>query len=352
MDLSAPVWFFLLPAVAAVVILHTVGSRPAALRFSSTAHARRTKASLRQRLRFLPLALRVVCLVLLTAALARPQKGTEHIRDVSKGIAIEMVVDRSGSMKAEMMHQGEQLTRLDVVKLVFKEFVTGNDDGLDGRGNDLIGMIAFAGYADTVCPLTLAHGALLRFADTVKLATRRHEDGTAIGDAVALAAARLKTVAESLTRQGGDVDRDYEIKSKIIILLTDGQNNRGKRGVEEAAKLAADWGIKIYAIGIGGGEGVMTVPTVFGPFKRAVGGGVDEATLRLLAETTNGAFYLAEDAESLRGIYQKIDQLERSEFESIRYVDYQERFKPFALSALGLLALEIFLLCTVFRKIP
>ncbi len=324
------------------------------LMFSTTLNAARAGRSLRQRLLVLPLFLRLAALILMAVALARPQQGKEQVRDLSKGIAIEMVVDRSGSMRAEMEYEGQQLTRLEVVKKVFQQFVSGDGRTLKGRSHDLIGMIAFARYADTVCPLTLAHGALAHFLENVQLVQRRSEDGTAIGDAVALAAARLKNAEEQLVQQSGEAEGqdNYEIKSKIIILLTDGENNAGKRSVEEAAKLAAEWGIKVYAIGIGGDESVFDMQTIFGRFKSAMRGGFDDSTLKQIAAITGGFYRSANDAESLRAIYHEIDQMERTEIESVRYMDYKEMFLPFASSALILLLLEVVLQCTVLRRTP
>ena len=181
-----------------------------ALRFSSVAGARRAGRSLRRQLLGVPLFLRVAALVLIAIALARPQMGTERVRDVSRGIAIEMVLDRSSSMSQELRYRGERVTRLDAAKRVFGEFVRGDGNDLSGRPSDLIGTIAFARYADTICPLTLAHGALSGFLPAVKLVQQRAEDGTAIGDAVALAAARLQTAEDTIARQTGET-KDYEI---------------------------------------------------------------------------------------------------------------------------------------------
>jgi Ca-activated chloride channel family protein len=214
-------------------------------------------------------------------------------------------------------------------------------------------MIAFARYADTICPLTLGHEAWGHFLDTVKLVTRRSEDGTAIGDAVALAAARLKTAEETLAQQAGTKERMYQIKSKVIILLTDGENNCGDRSVEDAAELAAKWGIRIYAVGITGDTSVQVMKNVFGTFRiPGMGAQVDERGMNLLAERTGGFFRTADDARALKAVYEEIDELERSEIESVRFVDYRELFGPFALSALCVLALEVLLSGTLFRRIP
>ena len=322
------------------------------MHFSSLGNARAAGGSIKRRLALLPLALRLVAIFLLVVALARPQMGREKVKDVTKGIAIEMVLDRSGSMGAEMEYGGMRLNRLEVVKRVFEEFVTGNGAELDGRPNDLIGMISFARYADTMAPLTLGHGALIRFLDSIDLVKRRNEDGTAIGDALALAAARLKTAEEDIARFSGAGEKEYDIKSKVIILLTDGQNNYGRRTPLDAAELAAEWGIKIYAIGVGSREGVKTVRTLLGSFKVPSGGGVDTGMLERLAERTGGIARVAEDEQSLRAIYAEIDELERSEIESVRYVDYRELFVPFAAAAFAMLLLEALLASTILRRIP
>ena len=330
---------------------HRFHGRPG-VRFSSTGNASRAGRTLRRRLLFVPGLLRVMALVLVVVALARPQQGKERVRQVSRGVAIEMVVDRSGSMGAEMAYRGERLNRLEVVKRAFKEFVEGNGEDLAGRPSDLVGMVAFARYADTACPLTLAHGALSRFLENVRLVRRRSEDGTAIGDALALAAARLKTAEETLAEQTKTRSGQYEIKSKIIILLTDGENNCGRRAPLAAAELAKEWGIKIYAIGVGGGDAMTTIHTPLGDYKVPISAGVDMRTLKAVSERTSGISRLATDEESLREVYREIDRMEKSEIETVRFLDYRELFVPFALGGLCLLALETALSCTLFRRIP
>jgi Ca-activated chloride channel family protein len=299
----------------------------------------------------MPDLLRVLAVILLIVALARPQTGREQVKEISKGIAIEMVVDRSSSMGAELEYDGARMTRLEMVKRVFEEFVMGNGQNLSGRPNDLIGMIVFARYPDTVCPLTLAHGALPAFLKRVNLVQIKEEDGTAIGDALALAAARLQTAEKSLEQQR-DLADEYEIKSKVIVLLSDGENNSGKRTPLQAAKLASDWGIKIYTIAIGGGEAVTSIRTPFGVYKVPSRQRVDTKTLETIAQETHGFFRKAEDGESLREIYEEIDQMEKSEIESIRFIDYKETFIKFVLAGLLLIIVEIILNNTLFRKIP
>lgn len=341
---------FLLLLLFPLLLWREWKKRHDSIRFASTELPRASGSSLRARLRHLPFLLRLLVLLLLIVALARPQQGQEKIREVSHGIAIEMVVDRSSSMGTKFEYQGKSMTRLGAVKKIFADFVLGNGTTLKGRPDDLIGMVRFARFADTVCPLTLAHGALEKFLSTIKLVEHRDEDGTAIGDAVTLAAARLRTAEEEFRK----VDKDraaYHIKSKIIILLTDGENNMGNYSPAQAAALAKKWGIKIYAIGVGGGE-TMQIPTLFGTQTIRTGSGVDKETLSMLAKKTGGKFWLAENGESLQKIYQAIDRLEKSKVQSIRYVDYRERFLPFAVAALLLLLLETTLRVTWFRRLP
>ena len=359
MNFATP-WAFLLLLLLPIIIYRyfsksALGLRTGKIQFSSTQQAGLAGSSLRQRLIHLPFLLRILVLVLLIFSLARPQLGTEKVFDISKGVAIEVVVDRSSSMGAEMEFDGQRLNRLEVGKQVFLEFVQGNKGDLQGRPNDLIGLITFARYADTACPLTLAHGPLTEFIEPVQLVKRKPEDGTAIGDALALAAARLQTAEETIKKQSlasGSKEPSYEIKSKIIILLTDGEQTAGKRTPLQAAELAKEWGIRIYAIGIGGQDAMMQIRTLFGTQFIPTGRGLDRQTLKKLADTTGGLFRMAEDGDSLRSIYKEIDELEKSEIESVRYVDYREKFTPFALLALVLLALDTVLRCTYLRRLP
>jgi Ca-activated chloride channel family protein len=334
-----------------LLVLSSFKGRGGAIRFSTVGHAARAGKSLRQKVLWVPTFMRILALILLIIALARPQTGREEVREISKGVAIEMVVDRSSSMAAELEYEGEQMTRLDAVKRVFEEFVMGGSRDLPGRPNDLIGMIHFARYPDTICPLTLAHGALPAFLKSVKLVQTREEDGTAIGDALALAAARLKTAEESLKMQRDNADA-YTIKSKVVVLLSDGENNFGKRTPLQATELAAQWGIKVYTIAIGGGDAVTSVQTAFGVFKIPSRQRMDTKTLKAIAEKTGGFFRQAEDADSLRDIYEEIDQMEKSEIESVRFVDYRETFIWFALTGFVLIFCEILLRSTLFRRIP
>jgi Ca-activated chloride channel homolog len=351
MRFESPLAFLLLLVIPFLVWLRVAGHGNAAIRFSSVVMASRAGKSFRQRILWLPDFLRFAAIVLFVVALARPQSGFEQIRETSKGIAIEMVLDRSGSMGAELEYRGEVMTRFDAVKKVFEEFAVGGSQGLEGRPNDLIGMTVFARYPDTICPLTLAHGALPQFLKSVNLVQNREEDGTAIGDALALAAARLSTAEDSLKGRK-DASLNYKVKSKVIILLSDGENNCGKRTPIEAAELAARWGIKIYTIAIVGGDAMTSIQTPFGVYKVPSMQRVDTSALKAIAGKTGGFYREAEDVKSLREIYKEIDKMEKSEIESVRFTDYKERFLWFAFAGLMLIILETFFKSTYFRKTP
>ncbi len=347
MRFADPWWLLLLVPVLLLLLVRSKAFR-GAVRFPSIGAFKGIPGSKLFRLANLPLWLRVLVLVFLIVSLARPQAGHEEIKEQTRGVAMEMVVDRSGSMGIDMQYQGEVLTRLEVVKRVFNDFVLGDGRKLQGRPSDLIGLITFARYPDTLCPLVHAHDALVNFLRNTQLATRE-EDGTGIGDALALACARLKMLSENLEQAS---KKGFEVKSKIVVLLTDGRNNAGKRTPAAAADLAAEWGIKVYTIGIGGSGGMMTVKTAFGDYKVPAGQDLDEPTLKMIAEKTGGLYRRAGDEKSLKRIAEEIDRLEKSEVEAVRYVDYSERFFPLALAALAFLMLEFALKNTLLRRLP
>ena len=323
----------------------------AGVRFSSVSNARQAGRSWRQRLQWLPTALGDIALILLVFCLARPQAGNERVHDISEGIAIEMIVDRSGSMGQEMQYEGKEMARLEVVKDVFQRFVYGDGKSLEGRPNDLIGIISFARYAETACPLTLSQKVLKTLVDKIDLARDQSEDGTAIGEALALGIARLHMADETLAKQLKKNKTDYHIKSKVIILLTDGENNVGRK-VESVIDLAVKCGVRVHVIGVSG-NGMMVVQTPFGKKKLPVRQPqLDTRELEALASKTGGTFQIATSAERLLEIYSDIDKMERTQIESIRFVDYKELFQPLALTALGLVVLKLLLEASLFRRLP
>ena len=262
-----------------------------------------------------------------------------------------------------MDYYGENLNRFEVVKKVFSDFIGGDKKGLTGRTSDLVGLVTFARYADTTCPLVLSHNVLLEFLKKTEIVRLRSEDGTAIGDAIALAAARLKTAEEDMQQrkakllQAGEEISDgneggFTIKSKIIILLTDGMNNAGQYDPLQAAELAKKWGIKIYSIGIGSAQAYTTIQTPLGTYKMPTGQSLDENLLRRIAEITGGFYGRADDAKTLHEIVKKIDEMEKTKVKSIQYTQYAELFGPWTKAALVILVLEMLASCTIFRKIP
>jgi Ca-activated chloride channel family protein len=359
-DLYSPWVLLLLLTLPVLVWLMVRRKRQPAVKFSNLAAVKGYSPSWRQRFRPLLIVLRVVCIACLIFALARPRKGTMISQISTEGVAIEMVVDRSGSMGTEMPYGGQTLSRLDVVKRVFTDFVKGDKKDFKGRGSDMVGLVTFARYPDTVCPLVQNHEVLTQFLKRASVARLQSEDGTAIGDAVALAAARLYKAEDELKRRtaalAGDAAKsgeEFTIKSKIMVLLTDGNNNYGKYDPLEAAALAKKWGIKIYAIGVGGGQSFVTMQTPMGTYKMPTGGQeLDEQLLKAMAEQTGGFYARAEDADALKGICKKIDDLEKTKVTSVQYTQYAERFSIWAWVALGALIAEILASCTIFRKIP
>ena len=361
MELYSPWALLLLLTLPFVGWLMLRKKRGAAVKFPSLVDMRNCPVSWRLRLRPLLVVARLLCLALLILALARPRKGTVLSEISTEGIAIEAVVDRSGSMQAEMDYDGEKLDRLEVVKRVLTEFIEGDKRDLRGRTGDLIGLVTFARYADTVCPLVLSHGVLTEFLKQTQIVSLRSEDGTAIGDAIALGAARLKKAEEELQHRNmtlgfGDGKQndapDFKIKNKIMVLLTDGRNNVGRHSPLEASKLASEWGIKIYCIGIGSAQAYRTMQTMLGTFRMPTEDELDEGLLKSIAETTGGFYSRADDAQSLRKIVETIDKMEKTEVKSVQYTQYAEHFGWWTLPALVLLGLEMLAGCTIFRKIP
>lgn len=273
------------------------------------------------------LALRVALLALVILAVARPQTGRSEYTTHTEGVDIMLVLDASGSMQAQDF---KPRNRLHVAKEVVKEFIS-------RREQDRIGLVAFAAQAITQCPLTLDYPVLTKLIDEVDIGML--EDGTAIGVALATACNRLK---------------HSNAKSRIVVLLTDGQNNAGSVDPTTAARVAASLGIKVYTIGVGTkGRAPMPVnDPIFGKRMVSVAVDLDEQTLTKIAEITDGQYFRATDPEELERIYEKIDDLEKTRVEQQTFVNYTDHFAWFALPALGIMMLELALGQTLFREIP
>ncbi|MCO6438706.1 MAG: VWA domain-containing protein [Phycisphaerae bacterium] len=328
----------------------------ATMRYSGTPFLRTIGSTWITRLRSLPLLLRTLAIVALVVALARPQAGGEY-RATREGIAIQMVLDVSGSMATEdFVIDQRRVRRLDAVKRVFEDFVLGRGP-LPGRENDLIGMTTFAMYADTRCPLTLDHGSLIDLLHATEIPGwvngRQVRDdpeaeNTALGDAIVKATDDLRRAGE-LAAAG--VPGAEPAKSRIMILLTDGQDNPAKQFAEtspdpvEAARVAATLGIRIYTIGAAG-----NAPQRRGLFMRAAE--VDEVTLQRIADATGGKYFRATDTESLVTIYDEIDRLERVQTGERVYQDDVFAANVAMLTGLSLLLLELLLSQTRFRRLP
>ncbi|MDX9912039.1 MAG: VWA domain-containing protein [Phycisphaerales bacterium] len=342
-----PEWFF---ALAAIPLLLAVGVRRfrPAIPLPTAPRAFALRRSIRSRLTWMPGVLGALALACIVTALARPQHVLSRTRSSTDAIAINLVVDRSLSMNERMIFDGRDGNRLDAVKHVLREFVLGNDRELSGRPSDLVGLIAFAGFADTIAPLTRSHDVVVRLADAIELAPgTAPEGGTAIGDALALAAARLRD-AEDALRKYADDNEDLTIKSKVIVLMTDGENTAGSVDPLAAAELARQWGIRIYCIGIGGDGRTMSM----GGRRISLGGGVDTRMLERLAETTGGQAWIADDAKTLREVYAHLDELERSRVQSFETVRAEELFHPWALAGGVLLLARVTLSATLLRRLP
>jgi Ca-activated chloride channel family protein len=277
--------------------------------------------------RYLTLCLRMLVLALIVVALARPQTGRSKHTTYSEGIDIMLVLDTSGSMQAQDF---EPKNRLFVAKEVMKEFIT-------KRPEDRIGLVVFAADALTQCPLTLDHTLLAKLVDGVDFGLL--DDGTAIGVGLATACNRL---------------RASKAKSKIVVLLTDGQNNAGMVDPMTAARVAASLGLKVYTIGVGT-RGRAPIPVddpVFGRRLISVEVDIDEVTMRKIAELTGGKYFRATDTDELVSIYNQIDQMEKTRVESETFVEYTERYLWFVLPAVGLFVLELGLAETLLRETP
>jgi Ca-activated chloride channel family protein len=275
---------------------------------------------------YIPMILRVVALVLLVIAIARPRSATDVRETHTEGIDIIVTLDISSSMLAEDFHPQN---RIGAAKVSAKEFIS-------GRVSDRIGLVVFSGESYTQCPLTLDYDIIKEFIDRIQIGAI--EDGTAIGMAVVNGLNRL---------------RESKAKSKVIILLTDGQNNRGEIDPLTAAQAASALKVKIYTIGVGT-EGVAPYPiqTPWGIQYQQIPVKIDEELLKEMAKMTGGAYFRATDENKLRQIYTKINKLEKTKIEVKEYRTYRELFLPYIIIALILLFGEIILTGTRLRKIP
>ena len=320
-------WFLLLiPLLSAWYVWRYRHQKPA-LQFSNIGLFKGFRKTFRQRMHPILFVLRMVVVFTLVVALARPQSHLSRQEMKVEGIDIVLAVDVSGSMLACDFKPD----RLEAAKSVAHDFI-------EGRKTDRIGLVVFAGEAFTQVPLTIDHNVLLRQLSALKSGLL--QDGTALGDGLATAINRIK---------------DSQAKSKVIILLTDGVNNQGSVDPQNAAEIAALYGIRLYTIGIG------TMGTAPYPFKDQFGRThfqpveveIDEVLLKNMAESTeDGQYFRATNKKSLQSIFNQIDQMEKSKVDVTQYAQTKDEFALFLYIALGALLLELLLGLLYFRSTP
>jgi Ca-activated chloride channel homolog len=356
----------------------------AAVRYPSVRHLRRLPRSFRQRARIALPILRGVALLLIVVVLARPIRQLETQQLPSQGIAIAMLLDRSGSMgdpDNRLMYNDQLTSRFDAAKDVFERFVSGDRKDLTGRPNDLVGLFTFAKYPRTDYPFSLDHAAVVNmvkqmsfeknFIDKYGRSTNEQREAvdynpmnaTDIKKAIEYAANKLSVLGDDLARTTPGMAK-YDLKSKVMLILTDNEPTVRDRGQgpsypdEDTVKLLIDSGIKVYFVQLlaqqiyrerPDGTVEVLVPTR-GPVAEIVNRSIEEA--RKLARRTGGQHYLATNGDQLKGVYEEINRLERSDVGVRAQFNRDERYGGFLLSAILLLAAETILGVTYFRRSP
>ncbi len=323
-----PEYLYLLGALPLLAVWYYFKHRKntSDVRYSTLLPFATLKPTMKERLRHVPFILRLLALGLLIVGFARPRTTSRGENVYTEGIDIALLFDISGSMLAEDLTPN----RIEAARRVLMDFV-------EGRTNDRIGLVIFSGESFTQCPMTLDYRVLKNQLRTVKQGVI--EDGTAIGMAIAQGVNRLK---------------ESKAKSKVMILLTDGVNNRGEIDPLTATQIAQTFGIRIYAVGVGTtkGEAPFPVQTPFGIRYQNMPVDVDEKTLTKIAEMTSGQYFRATNNRTLKQIYEEIDELEKTKMEVRAYRSYAEMFYDWILVALIALALEMILSNTYLRKLP
>jgi Ca-activated chloride channel family protein len=326
-----PEWLWLLALLPLALLWRGRKGSVAAVEYSNIEVARAVARTTRSRVGTWRWLLPVIAAALMVVGMARPRLAHGRTDVTASGIDIMLGLDVSGSMQAlDFKIGGQRVNRIDVVKSVVSKFV-------DERPDDRIGIVAFAGAPYLISPLTLDHDWLQQNLERVSVASV--DDGTAIGSAIATSVNRL---------------RESPAKSKIIILLTDGMNNAGKISPMAAAEAAKAMGVKIYTIAVGvRGEAPIPVKDASGNTHLVMAKvDVDEKTLQAISALTGGEFYRATDTDSLKNIYEQINQLEKTTQVAQRYEHYQELFRWALFPAIALLGLGFGLENTRFRRLP
>lgn len=322
-----PKYLYLLLILIPLIVWYVIklSKTQASFKLASTNAFKDLKPGFRVYMRHLPILLRILSIALIIIVIARPQSVNSWEETETQGIDIVLALDVSGSM----LSQDLQPDRLQAAKKVASEFIT-------DRNNDNIGLVVFAGESFTQCPLTTDHKVLLNLLNEIEFGII--EDGTAIGLGLATSVNRLK---------------DSETSSRVVILLTDGTNNSGQIAPLTAADLARSYGIRVYTIGVGTtGMAPTPVQTPFGIRMQNMKVDIDEKTLTDIAVMTGGQYFRAQDTESLRMVYDEIDEMEKYLISVQNVTQRKEAFLPFALAALALILLELLLRRTWLRNIP
>ncbi len=322
-----PLFFWLLLIVPAYIAWYVWKHKgmQASLKISTLRGFAQAPKSKKVYLRHLLFAFRVLSIILLITVLARPQSSNSFRNEITEGIDIMMALDISSSMLAEDFKPN----RLEAAKDVAAEFIK-------GRPNDKIGLVIYAAESFTQCPLTTDHNVLQNLFKDINMGAL--EDGTAIGMGLATAVQRIK---------------DSEAKSKVIILVSDGENNKGEIAPMTAAEIAKTFGVRVYTIGVGtNGMAPFPMQTVFGKQYQQMEVKIDEELLQGIADMTDGRYFRATDKQKLDEIYKEIDLLEKTRIEVREYTKRKEEYWWFAAFAGLFLLAEIFLRSTVFRNLP
>ncbi len=316
-------WFMLIIPLLALHYIYRQGKAHAPVTLSTTPFLDTGRRTFRHYLRHLLFVMRLTAIALIIIVIARPQSVNRWQSSTTEGIDIILTIDVSGSMLARDLTPD----RLEASKQVATEFIS-------SRPYDRIGLTVFAGESFTQCPLTTDHAALINLLREVKSGII--EDGTAIGVGLATAINRI---------------RDSDAVSKVVILLTDGVNNRGSIDPVTAAEIARTFGVRVYTVGVGSrGYADYPVQTPFGVRYQKMQAEIDEALLQRIAELTGGHYFRAVDNSSLRNIYNEIDKLEKSKIETREHSRREEMFMPWAVAAALLIALELLMRYLLMRN--
>ena len=327
MIFANPAYLWLLLLIIPLIVWYILKQHKgdASIEISTTMPFDKLPKSYKYYLRHVCFGLKLLALVSLIVAIARPQLNNSWSNKTTEGIDIVMALDISTSMLARDFSPN----RVEAAKDVAAQFVS-------GRPYDNIGLVIFAGESFTMCPMTVDHAVLLNLIKTVECGML--EDRTAIGDGLATAINRIK---------------DGPAKSKTIILLTDGTNNAGDIAPVTAAEIAATFGIRVYTIGVGTqGEALYPVQTPYGITYKPYPVEIDETTLRNIASKTGGEYFRATDKSALKDIFEEIDKLEKTKLSVTQFNKKEEVFMPWILLAFLLLCADIILRNTILKNIP